>query len=211
LSVTYQSARFSDVQISAALYEGLQLLWPDIWNPTIDSTSINISPVQYEYPLNAVFLDQRVILLSVEYAPPSGVVRYFKTSMWRQTRDVANPLLIFSRIPPVASTVRLTYAQPLGNGNLGGTPTEAAHLPTYYAMARLLLDQDTMRTRADDLPALTGEAAQQPGVAITAANYWLQQFSTQLTRLALDQPTRMMVQHRAVERLGLSQIWTDLE
>lgn len=214
LNVTYQAVRFSEVQVTAALYEGLQLLWPEIWNPVTDSTSIGVSPTQYEYPLPAVFQDQRVTILSVEYAPPSGIVRYFNTSLWRQVRDIVNPILVFSRIPPVASTVRLTYSVPLGNtdpNGLGLTPTIAAHLPTYYAIARLLLDQDTMRSRSDDLPALTGEAAQQPGAAVQSANYWLQQFSTQLTRLALDQPTRMTIQHRAVERLGLSSIWTDLE
>src|SRR6266566_5441682 len=159
LAVTYQSVRFSEAQVSAALYEGLQLLWPEIWNPITDTTSILVSPTQYEYALPAVFQDQRVVLLSVEYAPPSGIIRYFKTSLWEQVRDSANPVIKFSRIPPIASTVRLTYVPPIGNGNLGQTPTQAAHLPTYFALARLLLDQDTMRTRSDDLPALTGEAA----------------------------------------------------
>jgi hypothetical protein len=123
---------------------------------------------------------------------------------------VVNPLIKFSRIPPIASTVRLNYAVPPGNGSLGSTPSIAAHLPTYYAMARLLLDQDTMRSRSDDQPALTGEAAQAPGNAVQTANYWMQQFSTQLTRLSLDEPRRLSIAHRAVERLGLSDIWTDL-
>jgi hypothetical protein len=73
-----------------------------------------------------------------------------------------------------------------------------------------LLDQDTMRSRSDDLPGLTGEAAQAPGSAMQTANYWLQQFSTQLNRLGLDEPRRISVAHRAVERLGLSDIWTDV-
>jgi hypothetical protein len=210
LAVTYQSARFSDTQVLAALYEGLQLLWPEIWNPSTDSTSIMVSPTQYEYPLPAIFQDQRVVLLQVEYAPPSGIIRYFKTSMWEQVADSVNPVIKFSRIPPIASTVRLTYSLPLGNGALGGTPTIGQHLPTYYALARLLLDQDTMRTRSDDLPALTGEAAQAPGQAVGTANYWLQQFSTQLTRLGMGEPRRISITHRAVERLGLSDIWTDV-
>jgi hypothetical protein len=210
LAVTYQSVRFSENQILDALYEGLQMLWPEIWNPNTDTTSILVSPTQYEYPLPAIFQDQRVILMQVEYAPPSGIIRYFKTSLWDQVRDSVNPIIKFSRIPPIASTVRLTYAKPLGTGVLGSVPIEAAHLPTYFALARLLLDQDTMRTRSDDMPALTGEAAQAPGQSVQTANYWLQQFSTQLTRLGLDEPRRMSVAHRAVERLGLSDIWTDV-
>jgi hypothetical protein len=210
LAVTYQAVRFSDVQVSASLYEGLQLLWPDVWNPNVDTTSILVSPTQYEYTLPATFQDQRVVLLSVEFAPPSGIVRYYKTSLWHLVTDVVNPLLVFSRLPPVASTVRLTYTKPIGNGALGDTPTIAQHLPTYYALARLLLDQDTMRSRSDDLSALTGEAAQQPGAAINTANYWLQQFSTQLTRMSMSEPARTSIRDRAVERLGLSDFWTNL-
>jgi hypothetical protein len=210
MAVTYQSVRFGETQILDALYEGLQMLWPEIWNPNTDTTSILVSPTQYEYALPAIFQDQRVILMQVEYAPPSGIIRYFKTSLWEQVRDSLNPVIKFSRIPPIASTVRLTYAKPLGTSVLGSVPIEAAHLPTYFALARLLLDQDTMRTRSDDTPAMTGEAAQAPGQAVQTANYWLQQFSTQLTRLGLDEPRRTSVAHRAVERLGLSDIWTDV-
>lgn len=208
LAVTYQAVRYSDVQIRDALYDGLNLLWPEIWKWSTDTSSILVSPTQYEYPLPAVFQDNRCVLRTVEFAPPSGIVRYFKTSLWHQVEDPVNPILVFSRIPPVASTVRLGYVKPLAA--LSETPVIALNLPVYYAVARLCLDQETMRGRSDDISALTGEGALAPSVALNTADYWLQQFSTQLTRLSLDEPTRRSIQNRAVERLGLSDIWTDL-
>lgn len=207
LAVTYQAVKFSDQQILDALTDGLNMLWPDVWNPSVNTTTIAISPTIYEYALSAVatFGDPRVILRSVEFAPPSGIIRYIKTSLWRQVEDTVAPLLVFSRLPPVASTVRLSYVVPFTT--LSQPPTQTMNLPVYFAVARLLLDQETMRSRSDDLPALTGEGAQQYGASINTSQYWMQQFSTQLVRMGMDTPTRMSVVGRAVERLGLSEFW----
>jgi len=207
LAVTYQATRFSDTQILDALTDGLNLLWPEIWNPSLDTTSILVSPTQYEYALPSVFQDQRAILREVEFAPPSGIIRYFRTSLWRMVEDINVPLLVFSRIPPVASTVRLRYARPLAT--LGEVPSIAQQLPVYYGLARLLLDQETMRGRSDDLPALTGETANPTGSAANTSSYWMQMFHEELTKLSMAEPQRMRLAMRAVERLGLSEMWTN--
>jgi hypothetical protein len=205
LAVTYQAVRYSDKQILDALTDGLNLLWPEIWNPSVNTTSIMVSPTQYEYALPAVFQDQRAILRTVEYAPPSGIVRYYQTSLWRVVEDTVAPLLAFSKVPPIASQIRLGYVVPLAN--LQETPTIAQNLPVYYALARLLIDQETMRGRSDDQPALTGEGATPAGTATNTSLVWMQQFSTQLTRLGMAEPARRTVIGRAVERLGLSEFW----
>lgn len=207
LAVTYQATRFSDTQILDALTDGLNLLWPEIWNPSLDTATILVSPTQYEYALPLVFQDQRAVLREVEFAPPSGIIRYFRTSLWRLVEDVNAPLLVFNRIPPVASTVRLRYARPLAT--LGEVPSIAQQLPVYYALARLLLDQETMRGRSDDLPALTGETANPTGSASNTSSYWLQMFKEELTKLSMSEPTRMRLASRAVERLGLGEMWTN--
>jgi hypothetical protein len=210
LAITYQAVRYSNQQITDALYEGLSLLWPEIWNPQVDTTTVAVSPTQFEYALpTPAFQDQRTVLLQVEYAPPSGIVRYFKTSLWRMVYDTVAPKLIFQKLPPVASTVRLTYTQPLGDDTLGAVPILAQHLPVYYGLSRLLMDQETMRGRADDLPALTGESANPTGSALSTSSYWIAQFYEQLTKLSLNEPARYSVQSRAVERLGLSDFWTN--
>jgi hypothetical protein len=206
LAVSYQAVKYSDAQILDALNDGLGLLWPEVWNPSVNTTQINISPTQYEYSLQTIFQDPRVILREVEFAPPSGIIRYFRTSLWRHVQDQVAPLLAFQRLPPVASIVRLSYVQPFTL--LSQPPTQVQNLPVYYAIARLLMDQETMRGRADDLPALTGESAQREGGAINTATFWMQQFSTQLTRYGMSEPARFSVVGRAVERLHLSEFWT---
>lgn len=205
MAVTYQAVRYSDAQILDALTDGLNLLWPEIWNPSINTTQISVSPTQFEYPLQSIFADPRVILRDVEFAPPSGIVRYYRTSLWRQVQDTVAPLLVFSRLPPVASTVRLSYVQPFVA--LADPPTQVMNVPVYYALARLLLDQETMRGRSDDLPPQVGEVGLAPGNALNTSQYWLQQFSSQLTRFSMSEPARLSVISRAVEQLGLSNFW----
>lgn len=205
LAASYQGSRFSDDQITDALYEGLNNLWPEIWNPAVNTTQIQLSPTQFEYGLQSLFADQRAIILEIEYSPPSGFIRYYRTSLWRTTEDIVNPTLIFTELPPISSIVRITYCTTFAN--LGATPTQVQHLPVYYACARLLADQETMRSRADDLPALTGEAANPPGTSLAAAAYWLQRFQEQLPKFAMDEPARRSVADRTVESLGLSNFW----
>lgn len=207
-SVTYKAVRYSDTQVMDALTQGMLLLWPEVWNPQTDKVSIQLSPSQLEYGLPAVFQDQRVVLLEVEYVPPSGITQSFRTGLWRIRQDIQTPLLIFSdRLlwSFAGSSCVLTYAQPFNS--LGSIPTIASYLPCYYACSKLLLDQETMRARADDIPALTGEGAQQPGTAANTATYWLQRFQEELHKMQIDAPARRTIGDRAVERLGLSRFW----
>lgn len=205
MAVTYQRSSYSDQQITDALYEGLNMLWPEIWNPESNTTQISISPTQFEYTLQALFKDQRAIILDVEYLPPSGFVRAYRTSLWRQLEDINNPTLVFTRLPPISSIIRVTYTQAFPN--LGATPSQVQHLPVYYAIARLLADQETRRTRADDIQALTQENANPAGTSLAAAAYWLQRFTEQVSRFALDMPARRSIEDRTVEALGLSDFW----
>lgn len=207
LAVTYKSSRFADQQVLDALYEGMNLLWPEIWNPQTNTTQIGISPTQFEYPLQALFGNQRAMVLDVEYSPPGGIVRYYRTSLWRQLEDIANPTLIFSQLPPIASIVRITYTQPFQS--LAEIPNECFHLPIYFAVAKLLMDQEVMRTRADDIQQLSpGENSSQPGASLSTASYWMDRFSQDLKKLALDLPARRSIEGRTVEALGLSEFWT---
>lgn len=208
IPLQYQVSRYSDQQIVDALIEGVDMLWPEVWNPApFDTSSIQPSPVQYEYALPAAFQDQRAVLMDVETRPPQAWVRFERKSGWRVVNDVANPTLVFHRPPPVGGQVRLTYAVPIAT--LAGVPSIAQFLPVYYAVARLLADQEVMRSRADDLPALTGEnAGGQPGSSTqTSAWYMQNMFAPALAKLSLGPPARRTMMDRAVERLGLSETW----
>ena len=207
VAITYKHWRFSDNQVADALLEGLNMLWPELWNPVTNTTQVAISPTQFEYPLQALFQDQRAIILEVEYSPPSGFIRYYRTSLWRQLEDINNPTLIFSELPPISSIIRVTYCTSFPS--LASVIPQAQHLPVYYAVARLLCDAETMRARADDVPAQSpGENVAPAGTALSAAAYWLERFTEQLGKFGLDLPARRLIADRSVEALGLSEFWT---
>lgn len=208
IAIQYQTSRFSDQQITEALYEGLDMLWPEIWNyAPFDTSSVQPNPIQWEYALPVAFQDQRAVLMEVEWRPPSAFIIYRRISGWRQVNDVVNPLLVFEKPPPVGGQVRLQYAVPIAT--LGGVPSIAQFLPVYYAVARLLADQEVMRSRADDLPALTGEnAGSQPGTSTNTSAWYMQNmFAPALRKLSLGPPARRSIMGRTIERLGLTGIW----
>lgn len=206
LAITYQAVRYGDQQITDALYEGMNMLWPEVWNPITDGASLVVSPISKEYTLPAIFADQRTILLDVEVGPPGPVPSGQKITAWRIRRDLAAPTLVLGNLAPAAGAITLTYTSPLNV--LASIPSQAVYLPIYYAVARMLLDGETMRARADDLPALTGEGGDHGNRGINAANFWLQRFDQELKKLDVGPPVRMLVYNRSVERLKLrSGIW----
>lgn len=207
LAASYLSTRFTDDQVLDALYEGMQNLYPHVWNPKTDTASFSIiSPIQFEYPMDMIFGDQRTMILDLEYSPPP-FFQYFRTSMWRQTMDVQNPILIFADLPPIASKVRLTYAKTFAA--LSEVPSQVQHLCKYYALALLCGLQETMRTRSDDIKAQTNEDAAPSGMSLQTSAWWMQQFESQLDRFSQNEPARVSVMNRTVERLRLSTFWTD--
>lgn len=219
IEIQYQTARYSDQQMLEALYEGLGMLWPEIWTfQPYDVTSVLPSPVVYEYTLPAVpYADPRTKIVQVEVRPPQAWVRYRRISGWRFNHDPVAPTLIFEKTPPTGGQVRIQAVQPYQNladvPGVGGTGIllPPANLPVYYAVARLLADAEVMRSRSDDLPALTAEnAGSEKGGNLQTAQFWLQtMFAPELNKLSIGKPARRMIAHRVVERLGLSSIWQE--
>jgi hypothetical protein len=219
VAIRYQTARYSDQQILEALYEGLGMLWPEVWSyQPFDLVSVLPSPVQYEYPLPVVpYADPKTIITQVETRPPQAWVRFRRISGWRFAQDPLTPTLIFERTPPTGGQVRITAVQPFQQladvPGLGSTGIllPPANLPVYYAVGRLLADAEVMRSRSDDLPALTGEnAGSEKGGNLQTATFWFQSmFAPELAKLSIGKPARRMVAHRIVERLGLSSIWQE--
>jgi hypothetical protein len=213
VAVRYQTARFSDQQVIDGLYEGLDMLWPEIWTPApVDTTSVLPSPIQWEYALPvATYGDPRTVIMEVETQPPSAFVIFTRLSNWRFLNDSATPTLIFAKPPPVGGTVRITYTTPYTT--LAQVPQMAAMLPVYYAVARLMSDQEVMRSRADDLPALTAEnAGSEKGGSMQTAAWWLQNmFGPALTKMSLGYPARHSIMSRVAEKLNLSPLWTGMQ
>lgn len=193
INISYQSFRYSDLQIKEALLDGLVEMWPDIWMPQSDN-SIIYSPSQTEYTLPPVFNDPRVKILSVEVQPPAGLTVSIGTGMWRRQGLTT---LIMTKPWPAGSVFRITY-----NGqyvNLGDLEGQIMKLPEYFATYKILLEQESMKTRQNDLVALTGEGGSAPKAASDAAALWLSQFERTRARLVIDLPVSSMVPGRAVE------------
>lgn len=215
INVTYQTSRYSDQQVLDALYEGLGMLYPEVWSyQQFDLTSVRPSPVQYEYVLPVIYADPKVTITQVEVRPPSAFVIFTRIGGWRLVADPVSPTLVFTKPPPAGGQVRITYTTPYAQladvPALGATGllSPPANLPVYYAVARLLADAEVMRSRSDDLPALTAEnAGSEKGGNLQTAAYWMQVFDRELRKLSIGRPMRRMVAERAADRLGLSPIW----
>lgn len=191
--VTYQAFRYSDQQILDALNDGLQEMWPQIWLPATD-TSLLFTPSFTEYTLPAQFNDPRIEIIKLEIQPPSGILVSISTGQYDR-QGLTN--LIMKRGWPAGSIIRLTYNAPYSS--LGALEGQVSQLPIYYACYKILMDQESMRTRQNDLVALTGEGGSAPEIASATAQLWLDRFNKGVQRLAVPPPTRIDVPDRSVE------------
>lgn len=204
--ITYQAVRYGDQQIKDALSDGMMEMWPEIWLPQTD-TSILFTPSFTEYTLPAIFNDPRVEILRLEVQPPSGILISLTTGKFDRQGLTT---LIMGRGWPAGSTIRITYNSPYVN--LSDLEQQVEQLPVYYATYKLLMDQETMRTRQNDLVAMTGEGSSAPEVSSKTAQLWLTRFETAKKHLAMRAPIRGVVPDRSVEMLesGVGFSWNPL-
>ena len=195
---TYQATRFSTQAILDALGEGLAQLYPEVYETAADSTSITLTPTTTEYTLPTAFNDPRVEVLSMEVAPPSGIITYFDTGLF-DTVGANEGILKVQQAWPPGSVVRLTYNAPYQA--LSDLEPQAMWLPVYYALSTLLEEQETSRSRQSDLIALTGEGGTKPGDAGNVADRWMNKYLAGKAQLARREPVAVTVKDRVVERL----------
>src|SRR5215467_4994611 len=194
---SYQSARFGTDQILDALTEGLNQLYPEIYQAQTDS-SISLSPTTTEYALPAVLSDPRVMPLTVEVAPPSGIITYFDTGLWDTVGANGGILKMIQAWPP-GSILRITYNQPYQA--LSDVEPQCMWLPVYYACATLLAIQETKRSRQGDLIAVAGEGGSKPGDGAKVAEMWMNKYLAAKAQFAREEPVATTVKDRIVERL----------
>lgn len=195
--VSYQSARFSTDAILDALTEGLNQLYPELYQKQTDS-SIALSPTTTEYNLPAILSDPRVQPLTVEVAPPSGIITYFDTGLWGTVGPNEGILKMIQAWPP-GSILRVTFNQPYQA--LSDVEPQCMWLPVYYACATLLSQQETKRSRQADLVALAGEGGSKPGDGSNVAEMWMNKFLAAKQQFAREEPVSTTVKDRIVERL----------
>jgi hypothetical protein len=195
---TYQAARFSTQTILDVLTEGMNQMFPEIYQTATDTTTVSLTPTTTEYNLAAIFNDPRVDILSMEVAPPSGIITFFDTGLFEGVGPNQNILKVQQAWPP-GSIVRLTYNAPYQS--LADLEPQLMWLPVHYAIATLLEEQETARSRQADLIALTGEGGSKPGDAAKQADRWMNKFLAGKAEFARRDPVAVTVKDRAVERL----------
>jgi len=195
---TYQAARFSTQAILDALTEGMNQLYPELYQEAVDLTTVVLTPTTTEYALAAIFNDPRTEVLSMEVAPPSGIITYFDSGLW-DTVGANEGILKVSQAWPPGSTVRLTFNAPYQS--LSDVEPQAMWLPAYYAMSTLMEEQETTRSRQADLVALAGEGGSKPGDGAAVADRWMNKYLAGKAQLARKEPSATTVKDRAVERL----------
>jgi hypothetical protein len=194
---SYQAVRFSTDQVLDALKEGLDQLYPEVYQAQTDS-SIALSPTTTEYNLPAILSDPRVVPLTVEVAPPSGIITYFDTGLWSTVGANGGILKMIQAWPP-GSIVRLTFNQPYQA--LSDVEPQCMWLPVYYACANLLTLQETRRSRQADIASQVGEGASKPGDGAKVAEMWMNKYLAGKQQFAREEPVATTVKGRIVERL----------
>src|SRR5256885_8845538 len=109
--VTYQAANNGTQQILDALHEGLDSLYPELYQTASDQASIVLTPTTTEYGLPVTFNNPRVTLVDVEVAPPAGIITFFNTGLWELT-GANGDIIKFERSWPPGSICRLTFNAP---------------------------------------------------------------------------------------------------
>ncbi len=196
--VSYQSARFTTNQILNALTEGMNQLFPELYQEATDTTTVVLTPTTTEYNLPAIMNDPRVQVLSMEVAPPAGIVTYFDTGLFDTVGPNADILKVQQAWPP-GSTVRITYNAPYQA--LSDVETSAMWLPVYYACSVLADMQETSRSRQTDVVPMMGEGGSKPGDGAAVSDRWMQRFLQGKQQLMRNDPVARTLPDRAVERL----------
>lgn len=198
--ISYQSARFSTSQILNALTEGMNQLYPELYQEDTNTTSVVLTPTTTEYGLPAIFNDPRVQILAMEVAPPAGIITYFDTGLFDAVGPNGDILQVLKAWPP-GSTVRLTYNAPYQA--LSDVETSAMWLPVYYACSLLADMQETSRSRQTDVIPMTGEGGSKPGDGAAVSDRWMQRFLQGKQQLMRNDPVTRTLGDRAVERLPI--------
>lgn len=195
--VSFQAARFSTDMILDSLKEGLDQLYPELYQTQTDS-SIALTPTTTEYNLPGILADPRVQPITLEVAPPSGIITYFDTGLWGTVGPNEGILKMIQAWPP-GSIVRLTFNQPYTA--LSDVEPQCMWLPVYYANSTLLSMQETRRSRQADIITQAGEGGSKTGDASQVAEMWMNKYLAGKQQFARMEPVATTVKDRDVERL----------
>lgn len=181
IQMAYQSIKWRDGSIEAALYAGLRAMFPKVGKTYVD-TSIQIQVNQWDYTLPIWAQDPRARVVKVEVADPFIPTEPFvPMDNWERAGLTQIHLPTSQRYSPV-TRLRLTGWGPYLT--LGDLEPQLYELPIWYALGTLLPKQEAKRIREDTMVPLAQEGGQQPTLLTQTGDYYARRFEIELERLS---------------------------
>lgn len=181
IQVAYQTVRWPDQMIENSLYAGLRAMFPTVGKTYVDD-SIGIQVLVWDYALPVWAQDPRSRVLKVEVRDPNISVEPWRPfDNWEMVGVGTIHLPGSQSISPVGH-IRITGWGPYLT--LGDLEPQMYELPIWYALSKLLPNEESKRIRQDTMVPLTQDGGQQPGLLTQTGDYYNQRFESELARLA---------------------------
>ena len=182
IQIKYQSCRWTDTSILAALYDGLRAMFPRVGKTYVDIAT-QIQTNQWDYTLPLWFADPRSRLLSVEVQDPYTTIEPWKPAPGGFRRVGLNQIHFpwAQRYGPTAR-IRIQGWGPYLQ--LGDLEPQLYDLPLWYALGALLPHKEAKRIREDTMVPLTGAGGVQPGIGLQTGDYFARRFEAAMLILA---------------------------
>lgn len=168
----HNQVRFLDRTIMGALYEGLQDLYPTVWR-NAQFSGILMQTLKWDYPLPPDFLDPRIRIRGLSMREIPASTNPFLPVNWAFTVYGNPPMMRLLRSQQFSpgATLQIEYAAPYRN--LADLEAQAAPLPVYYAMAVLMAQKESQRSRQDGQTVAADTNAQPAGYLQQNAGWWM--------------------------------------
>jgi hypothetical protein len=178
--------RWRNERMLEALYTGLKMMFPLVWQKVIDSTSITLNVNQWDYTLPVVFSDPRVKLYQVEVqSVPTAYERFHIVQNWRRVGPTTLQVPLSQYYYP-GSLVRLSYYGPYQA--LADLEEQLEPLPLWYAKGYLLSNKETVRARFDQSTTTQDVQANPVGTSQNAGEFYFRKFYQALDALKRPLP-----------------------
>lgn len=178
--------RWRNERMLEALYTGLKMMFPLVWQKCTDVTSLSLTVNQWDYTLPQVFSDPRVKLYQVEVQSiPSAYERFRVVQNWRR---IGPSIIQFpqSQYYSPGSLVRLSYYGPYQA--LSDLEEQLEPLPLWYAKGYLLSNKETVRARFDQSTTTQDVQANPAGTSQNAGEFYFRKFYQALDALKRPLP-----------------------
>jgi hypothetical protein len=182
IQVSYQSCRWTDTSILAALYDGLRAMFPRV-GKTYSDTSVQIQVNQWDYTLPTWFADPRSRINAIEIADPYIPTEPFRPAPagWDRVGLTTLHLPWSQNYSPVARLRIQGWGPYL---TLGDLEPQLYDLPLWYALGALLPHREAKRIREDTMAPLAQAGGVQPGIQLQTGDYFQRRFEAALVALS---------------------------